>query len=213
LQSALVNLLITKEKKMKRKLYALSGLFLIALVLAGLWASKAGGFTDQDPIDPGTRKFNGVSMADMARGADAIVIGKCTGTRSEWTNNGRSLVTLATIQVSENLKGSAADSLIVQVLGGYGRKGKFQLAMTYPGAATIAENEDVALFLARDEVANTYAVMDAGKFSIVKDNAGENFITSTPMKVSASRVTDLTSRNPNAVRLSEFKAMVESFLR
>jgi hypothetical protein len=89
--------------------------------------------------------------------------------------------------------------------------------MTYAGAPTMRPGEEQALFLAsaNDEVANAYSIMgfNAGQFPIVQDNAGEKFIASTPMKVSAPRVTDLTSRNPNAVRLSEFKAMVESFLR
>ncbi|HEX5085407.1 MAG TPA: hypothetical protein VFY40_25500 [Blastocatellia bacterium] len=200
---------------MTRKFYALSGVFLIVLVVAGLWASKAGGFTDQDPIDPlTTRKFNGVSMEDMARGADRIVIGKCTGTRSEWSDNGRHLVTRATVEVSATLKGAETESVLVEIPGGRGSKGKFQLAMTYPGAATIAENETVALFLVpATEGADTYAVMDAGKFSIVQDVDDKPVVTSVPMKVRAPRATGLTSGNQQVIELSEFKAMIEGYLK
>jgi hypothetical protein len=201
---------------MKKKLYALSGVFLIVLVIAGLWASKAGGFTDGDQAinQSTTRKVNGVSMEDMARGADLIVIGKCTGTRSEWADDGRRLVTLATVEVSEKLKGAETGSVIVEVPGGRASKGKFQLAMTYPGAPTIADNEDVALFLVpANEAANTYAVMDAGKFSIVRDVDDKPVVTSVPMKVRAPRATGLTSGNQQVIELSEFKALIEGYLK
>jgi hypothetical protein len=200
---------------MKKKLYALSGVFLIVLVVAGLWASKAGGFTEQDPEDPTTKTFNGVSMKDMTLSADRIVIGKCTGTQSQWVD-GRRLVTLATVEVAETLKGPETGSVIVEVPGGYGNRGKFQLAMTYPGAPTFGSNEDVALFLVpANEVANTYAVMNTpeGKFSVVKDTDGEPVVARVPMKVAAPKVTGLASGNPQTMKLSEFKAMIEGYLK
>jgi hypothetical protein len=200
---------------MSRKLYALSGVFLIALVIAGLWASKAGGFTDQDPVDPFRNwKLNGVSMADMTRGADRIIIGKCTETRSEWTNNGRSLVTRATVLVTDTVKGVETESVRVEMLGGRASKGKFQLAMTYPGAATMGPGDEMALFLVpTNEAANIYTVMDGGKFSIVKDTAGVEVLANVPMKVRAPRATGVTSGTSEFVRLSEFKAMVEESLK
>jgi hypothetical protein len=203
---------------MTRKLYALSAIFLIALVIAGLSASKAGGVTEVaqtiDPLMP--RKINGVSMEEMARGAELIVIGKCIGTKSEWID-GRHLVTLATVSVTETIKGAAPESVIVEIPGGHGGKGKFQLAMTYPAAPTIAPDEEMALFLvpANDGVANGYSVMgfNAGKSSIVRDVDDKKVVTSVPMKVRAPRVTGLTSGNPQIIELSEFKALVEGYLR
>jgi hypothetical protein len=201
---------------MKKKLYALSGVFLIVLVVAGLWASKAGGFIDQDPENPGSRKFNGVSMEDMARTADLIVIGSCIGTQSQWVD-GRRLVTVATVSVTESIKGQAPETLQVVLPGGYGAKGKFQLAMTYAGAPTIAPEEKMALFLvsANDEIANAYSVagFNAGKFSIVTDVDNKSVVTSVPMRVRAPRATGLTSGNSDVIELSEFKAMVEGYLK
>jgi len=203
---------------MKKKFFALSGIFLIALVIAGLWAGKAGGFTDVDQTtDPSTTtKINGVSMEEMVRGAELIVIGKCTGTQSEWMD-GRRLVTVATVSVTETMKGDAPATLKVVVPGGYGSKGKFQLATTVPGAPTMGTNEEMALFLvpANDEVANGYSVMgfNAGKFSIVQDVDDKTVVTSVPMKVRAPRVTGLTSGNPQVIGLSEFKALIERYLR
>jgi hypothetical protein len=203
---------------MKKKLYALSGVFLIALVFTGLWASKAGGFTEQDPVDPlAARKLNGVSMEDMARGSELIVIGRCTGTQSQWIDNGRRLVTLATVEVTDTMKGVVSGPLTVVMPGGHAPKGKFQLAMTYAGAPTMATNEDVALFLvnANDEVANSYSVVgfNAGKLSIVQDVDNKQIVTNVPMKVRAPRATGLTSGNSQAIELSEFKALIEGYLK
>jgi len=203
---------------MTRKLYALSGVFLIALVIAGLWTTKAGSFTDtQEAFNPASRRLAaGLSMEEMARGAELIVIGTCTRTKSEWIE-GRRLVTLATVLVTETMKGAAPESLTVVLPGGYGNKGKFSLAMTYAGAPTMGPNEELALFLvpAHDEVANGYSVMGLadGKFSIVEDTAGVKVLANVPMKVRAPRATGLTSGSPQFVRLSEFKALVESYLR
>jgi hypothetical protein len=200
---------------MKKKLYALSGVFLIVLVVTGLWASKAGGFIDQDTVDTSTsRKINGVSMKEMAQGSDLIVIGKCTGIQSQWID--RRVVTLATVEVRETLKGAPSGSLIVEVPGGRANRGKFQLAMTYPDAPTIAPDEEMALFLVpTNEAANTYAVWgsNAGKFSIVQDTAGVKVLANVPMRVAAPRATGLTSGNTPTIELSEFKAMVENLLR
>ena len=203
---------------MKKKFYALSGVFLIVLVIAGLWASKAGGFTEVDQAtDPlTTRKVDGVSMADMTREADMIVFGTCTGTTSQWID-GRRLVTLATISVTETLKGNPQSTLTVAVPGGRGAKGKFQLATTVAGAPTMGANEQVALFLvsANDEVANAYSVvgLNAGKFSIVQDAENQKVVTREPLRVRAPNVTGLSSGNPQVMKLSEFKAMVEGYIQ
>ena len=92
---------------MKKKLFALSGVFLIALVIAGLWAAKAVNFNGaqntREPIRyPLLRDVNGAN--------DAGGIGDCPWQirrhPKQWV--GRSLVTQATISVEEALKGDAA---------------------------------------------------------------------------------------------------------
>jgi hypothetical protein len=202
---------------MKKKMYALSGIFMIILVISGLWASNAGGFTDsQETIEQAPTSLNpGVSIEGMTRAADLIVIGSCTGTSTQWVDGGRHVVTLATVSVAQTLKGAAPESVTLAIPGGRASRGKFQLAMTYPDAPTIAPNEKVALFLvSANEVPNTYAVMsNAGKFSIVEDVDGKQVVTSVPMKVRAPRATGLTSGNTSVIGLSEFTALVESYLR
>jgi hypothetical protein len=210
-----VNLFTTKEKKMKKKLFALSGVFLIVLVIAGLWATKAVNFTEpqntrgSDPITLG----DGLSMEQLAQGATAIVIGQCTGTQSRWDQ--RRLVTDVTILVEERLKGGTGETVTVEVPGGIDSKGKFALAMTYPGAPQFSQDEKVILFLNDSGVgSNTYTVMgyDQGKFSVNTDTEGGKvvmrYMNTTPVRRGSGAVPG----NLQAIPLPEFKAWVLSIL-
>jgi hypothetical protein len=200
---------------MKKKLFALSGVFMIALVIAGLWATKATSITDAqntreaEPISLAP----GLSMEQMAQGASAIVIGKCVATQSQWVE--RRLVTLATISVSESLKGDAGVTLTVETPGGVGNKGKFALAMTYAGAAQFSLDEEVFLFLTSPEDgSNSYSVMgfEQGKFSVGKAQDGERVVTRDMNTTPVRKGMGLTRGNPQVVSLSEFKALVRSYL-
>src|SRR5690242_16311605 len=69
---------------------------------------------------------------EMAQSAAVIATGKCVGLRSAW--QGRTLVTIATIAVSETLKGDAAATLTVTLPGGVDLQRKFPIASAYAGA-------------------------------------------------------------------------------
>src|SRR5262245_41539174 len=154
---------------MKKKLFALSGVFMIVLVIAGLCATRAINLNDaQQTLDPtATSPGAGMSMRRMVEESSSIVIGQCAETRSKWV--GRSLVTEATSSVQEALKGDAAarTQVTVELPGGidYNRK----VAMTSVEAPNISPGEKVFLFLYRpDDGANSYSVMGfaQGKYSV-----------------------------------------------
>jgi hypothetical protein len=211
----LVNLFTTKEKKMKKKLFALSGVFLIVLVLAGLWATKATDlFGVQQEIAPLTSSMASVqSMEQMARDATLIVIGHCTATQSRWVE--RSLVTDATILVTDRIKGDAAETLKVVLPGGIDSNRKFPLAMTYAGAPQISLDEDVFLFLnGLDDGANSYSVMGfaQGKFSINTDASGGKVVMRDMIKTPVQNGPGEIRGNLQSVSLSEFKEWVRKVL-
>jgi len=200
---------------MKKKFFALSGVFMIALVIAGLWATKATSVTDTqntkgaEPISMAP----GLSMEQMAQGARAIVIGQCTGTVSKWVE--RRLVTEATISVSESLKGDTGETLTVEIPGGVDAQGKFKLAMTYAGAPQISLDEKVFLFLTGPEDgSNSYSVMgfEQGKFSVGNAQDGVPVVTRDMNTTPVRKGIGLTQGNPQVVSLSEFKALVMSYL-
>jgi hypothetical protein len=202
---------------MKKKLFALSGVFLIVLVLAGLWATKAINITDvqQTRESAPMSMASGMSMEQMAQEASSIVIGTCLETRSQWV--GRSLVTLATISVKERIKGDdTAGTLTVVTPGGSDANRKFPVTMIYAGAPQFSLDEEVFLFLDRsqDWVPNGYSVMgfSQGKFSIAKGSDGEPVVMRDMTKAPVPKGAGLTRGNPQVVPLSEFKELVQRYL-
>jgi hypothetical protein len=201
---------------MKKKLFALSGVFLIVLVITGLWATNAISINSvQQATEPTTSVASGMSMQQMTQEATAIVHGKCTGTQSRWVE--RRLVTDATISVGETLKGDAVpgSDLTVELPGGISANGRFPVAMTYAGAPQISPDEEVFLFLYRPvEDVKSYSVMGfaQGKFSVGQASDGEKVVTRDMTKAQVQKGAGLTRGNPQVISLSEFKKLVESFL-
>lgn len=125
-----------------------------------------------------------LGLRSLSKDSDLIVTGRCTGLKSVWVENNRILVTLATIEVSDTLKGSSSPSVTVVLPGGSDSNRKFPVAMTYAGAPTIFENEEVFLFLtAEDLVEGGLAVsgFNQGKFSLVTDTDSNVLVMRDPV--------------------------------
>jgi len=200
---------------MKKKLFALSGLFLVVLVISGLWATKAINLTGtEQTIEPGSTSLaNGLSMQEMTEKSSLIVTGKCLETKSQWID--RRLVTLATVSVTETIKGDSSPELTVVLPGGVDSNRRFPIAMTYAGAPQIASDEEVFLFLTgQDEVPGAHAVMGfaQGKYSI-GEGEQEKVVTRDLSKVRLQKGMGTVRGNIQAVPLSEFKEKVKSYLR
>ena len=201
---------------MKKKLFTLSGVFLIVLVIAGLWATKAINLDGvEQTINPEEISLPGaLSMKGMVEGATAIVIGQCIGTQSRWVE--RRLVTDATISIAETIKGEPGGTLKVEVPGGVDFNRKFPVAMTYAGAPQISLDEKVFLFLTGpDEGSNSYSVMGfaQGKFSVGKANDGDEVVMPDMNKTQVQKGAGAIRGNLRVVPLSEFKALVRSYLK
>lgn len=153
-------------------------------------------------------------MQDMVNQSDLIAIGSCLETKSVWVD--RSLVTLATINVAETLKGAELGTITVALPGGVDANRKFPVAMTYPGAPRITPGEDVFLFLtSSDEVAGSYTVagFSQGKFSIVKDEDGEQVVTRDLTKTMLKGNNGVRRGSADMTKLSSLKAEVKAHLR
>jgi hypothetical protein len=115
------------------------------------------------------------STNDMIQEAQVILTGRCTHVESRWV--GRDLVTLATIAVSEPLKGQAGSEVTVVIPGGVDSKRAIPIAMTFPAAPTIQLKEDVLLFLTpENQVAGGFAIVgfSQGKFTVAQDPKGKS---------------------------------------
>jgi hypothetical protein len=106
---------------------------------------------------------------ELIQAADVILTGRCVGLQSQWVD--RDLVTIATISVSEVLKGQAGSQVTVVLPGGIDANRPIPVAMSFPAAPSIQAEEDVLLFLtAEGRVADGWAIVgfSQGKFTMVE---------------------------------------------
>jgi hypothetical protein len=200
---------------MKNKTLAICLLILIALVVSARWGTKADEASPQDTLGtPDTTLAVALSLEDMVKQSDVIAIGNCVDTQSVWVDS--TLVTLATVSVSETLKGTESGNLTVVLPGGVDANRQFPVAMSYPGAPRITPGEDVFLFLsAESEVANGYTVagFSQGKFSIVNDEDGEPVVSRDLTKLSLQGNNGVRRGSANMTPLSNFKDQVKGYLK
>ena len=138
------------------------GLLVAILAVPALWATTAVERTEND----------------MIQEAALIVAGHCTHLQSQWV--GKTLVTLATIQVSEVLKGDAGSQVTVVLPGGVDSNRRIPIAMSYPAAPEIFQQENVLLFLTpEDLVAGGYSIVgfSQGKFPSLAVAQGKKVAT------------------------------------
>jgi len=201
---------------MKTPALAIS-LIVLALLVSARWHTKAVNAPPADdvlqvPVD--TSLANALSIQDMVSQSDLIAIGSCVDTKAVWVD--RTLVTLATVNVGETLKGAELGTITVALPGGVDANRQFPVAMTYPGAPRITPGEDVFLFLtATGEVAGSYTVagFSQGKFSIVKDEDGEQMVTRDLTKTSMKDNNGVRRGSKNMTPLSTLKAEVKKHLQ
>src|SRR5262245_2729598 len=139
--------LIKKGEIMRRFPLVVCSFLLLSLVVSGLWATRATKIqqTEQylEVSNPGN--VTSLDMREMSQGATMIVTGQCLGTRSTWV--GRTLYTIATVQVSETIKGDQQSKIDVILPGGIDLNRKIPLAMNFPGAPLMQRGEESFLFL------------------------------------------------------------------
>jgi hypothetical protein len=143
---------------MRNAARAVSGLLATALALMPAWATTAVERTETDLIQESA----------------IIVTGHCTHLQSQWLD--RTLVTIATISVSEVLKGQAGSEVTVVLPGGTDTHRRVPIAMTFPAAPQIRQQEDVLLFLRPEEpVANGYTIVgfSQGKLTLADNGQGQ----------------------------------------
>ncbi|HEX3556074.1 MAG TPA: hypothetical protein VIA62_22885 [Thermoanaerobaculia bacterium] len=114
------------------------------------------------------------SETDLIQESAIIVTGHCTHLQSQWVD--RTLVTIATISVSEVLKGRAGAEVTVVLPGGTDVHRRVPIAMTFPAAPQMYQQEEVLLFLTLEErVANGYTIVgfSQGKFTLADNGQGQ----------------------------------------
>jgi hypothetical protein len=183
---------------MKSATRAALGLLATALALTPAWATTA--------LER--------SETDLIQEASVIITGQCTHLQSQWA--GRTLVTIATVSVSEVLKGQPGTEVTVVLLGGIDTSRRVPVAMTYPAAPEIFMQENVLLFLTpQDLVANGYAIVgfSQGKFTIAQTPQGQALASQNLSELNLQgRTGDIIRGRAKTQTLSELRQKVRETL-
>lgn len=86
-----------------------------------------------------------LSTSGLVAKADRILTGRCAKTESAWIDG--TLVTLATYEVRETLKGKSGAPVVVVIPGGIDFDHVPPLQLVYPGAPQVTTGEESLLFL------------------------------------------------------------------
>jgi hypothetical protein len=200
---------------MKNKTLAISLLILIALIVSARWATSNA--DSAPPADALQATDSTLAMAltveEMVQQSDVIAIGNCLDIRSVWMD--RNLVTLATVAVSESLKGAPGETLTVVLPGGVDANRKIPVAMTYPGAPRLTPGENAFLFLTSDSEVGGYTVAGfaQGKFSIINDEDGEPVVSRDLRQMSLQGNNGVRRGGSNLIPLKNLKEQVKGYLQ
>lgn len=86
------------------------------------------------------------SLDDLVAHADTIIVGRCEKTENIWLD--RKIYTIATIRVSQSVKGKASADNSIKVCIPGGRVDKpIPVKLHVPGAAKVVQGEEMVLFL------------------------------------------------------------------
>ncbi|MHC4477352.1 MAG: hypothetical protein ACYTEL_17025 [Planctomycetota bacterium] len=137
-----------------------------------------------------------LSLGDLVAHADTIVVGKCEKAQTIWL--ARKVYTLATVRVSRPVKGKADpnSTIKVYILGGRVRK-PMPIKMHVPGAAKVAQGEEMLLFLRATGPRNRhhrFVGMTQGKIPIKTDPKTGKRNISYPERIKGVRWVDRDRR-------------------
>ena len=199
---------------MKKILFASCILIVLALLITTQWGTKADDAPPSDSLGvPDTTLAMALSLEDMVDQSDVIAIGSCQETKSAWVDG--TLVTLATVAVSETLKGTESGSLTVVLPGGIDANRQIPVAVSYPGAPRLTPGENVFLFLNSDVdygLGYNVAGFAQGKFSIVNDEEGEPVVSRDLTRLTLQSNNGVRRGGANVISLSTFKEQVKARL-
>jgi len=200
---------------MKKITLASCLLIVIALLVSARWGTKAVNAPPDDTLGASdTTLAVALSLQDMVSQSDVIAIGNCVSTQSAWVDG--SLVTMATVSVSETLKGAGSDTVVVVLPGGIDANRKIPVSMSYPGAPRLTPGENAFLFLtAAPEFGNNYTVagFSQGKYSIVNGEDGEPVVSRDLSEMSLRGNNGDRRGQSDVTPLSSFKERVRGYLK
>ena len=127
-------------------------------------------------------KDNSEKIEKLSKKADVILTGKVTEKQSSWNASKTRIYTKTTVAVDEFLKGNHPGNSVEIITPG-GEVG--DVGELYTHMPTFKSDEEVVVFLKKDQQGQTYQVLngDAGKISVFEDSASGQKVTSSNLSV------------------------------
>ncbi len=165
------------------------------------------------PVNAVTWRY--MSEAELIKRAELIAVGRCTSVKSVWV--GRRLMTLATVEPLNIIKGPYKAKLLVVLPGGIDLNRKIPVAQVAGGMAYITPGEEMVLFLSTIQgIRGGYTLLGGvrGKMPIVKDHHGHGYISRRYLSMDHRLRTDTRLTNPALKMLSihKFKSYIMAIL-
>lgn len=123
-------------------------------------------------------------LKKLSHGADVIVTGKVKQKKSAWNENKTRIYTRATLEVNEYLKGKTNGSSVEIVYPG----GEVDdVGELYTHMPSFEKDEEVLVFLKKDEKRNSYKVFqgEEGKIKLISDPKSKEKVTGLNQSVKA----------------------------
>src|SRR5882757_3458299 len=178
------------------RLIALLALIIVALAVPAANAAVAQAATFDEKVD----------------NAAAIFLGKCVRTEAKFDPTGRWIVTYATFNVEDTMKGNAAGQVTVVTPGG-SVNGIHQETI---GVPAFREGDEHVIFLRNTRVGLTPLYFDQGTYNVAAGEHGEKMIVPMPsnvMHIDTQRAMVVASPSDEPRTLSAFKSAVSESMR
>lgn len=114
-----------------------------------------------------------VNFDDKVGAADAIVLGRCTDTRTTWDDQHRWILTYATFQVEQSVKGAPVREVTVVTPGG----SIGDLHQSSVGITPFDKGDERVLFVKNTRLGPTVLYFDQGTYDVSNDARGQRVVT------------------------------------
>ena len=120
-------------------------------------------------LHAGATVMQAASFDEKVDHADAIILGHCNGTRSQWDPTGRWILTYADFQVEQSMKGQPASTVTIVTPGG-AVGGIHQSTIGMP---EFHSGDERVLFVRNSKVGPTVLFAEQGAYEVYQDERGE----------------------------------------
>ncbi|HEV7427787.1 MAG TPA: hypothetical protein VGQ46_15605 [Thermoanaerobaculia bacterium] len=144
--------------------------------------------------------------------AAAIIMGKCVKTEARFDPTGRWIVTYATFNVEDTMKGNAAGQVTIVTPGG-SVNGIHQETI---GVPSFHEGDEHVIFLKNTRLGPTPLYFDQGTYNVAADEHGEKMIVPMPsnvMHIDTQRAMAVVAPSDEPRSLRSFKQAVSDSIK